>query len=347
VRAAPSQHAVTLDDKRAFLSRAETHGSETATVKVVETHMSLVFLTDSLAYKLKKPVHYPYLDFRTLEAREKDCREELRLNRRLAKEIYLDVVPLSVSKEGALKLGANGATADWLVRMRRLDDARFLDRAIAAGAVSLDDIERVGAPLVRFYTQAEPAAVDPDAYVGRFEAEHETSVLALRDERYDLPGTTVRYVDTAQRQFLREERALLVERVRARQIVEGHGDLRPEHVHLGPPVNIIDCLEFSRWLRLVDPFDELAFFCMECERLGAKDFADGLLSYCAERLQRPAGPRLIAYYKSFRALLRARLCILHLAEPEPREPAKWPRLAKAYLDLAARYARALTEREAR
>ncbi len=338
---------VALEEKRAFLSRPETYGAGTETVRVVETHMSLVFLTDGYAYKLKKPVHYPYLDFRTVEARENNCREELRLNRRLTSDVYIDVVPLTLTPEGVLALGAKGEPVDWLVHMRRLSDERFLDQVILSGKLSMHDVERVGAPLVAFYKSAPAVEIDPNALVARFSAEHETSITFLRNHPFGLSAEKLKSVDDSQRAFLDQEKGLFFERVAAHQIVEGHGDLRPEHLHLEPPVNIIDCLEFSRWLRLVDPFEELAFLAMECERLGARAFADGLLAYCSERLVPPAPARLVAFYKSFRALLRTRLCIRHLTEPEPRDPAKWPKLAAMYLDLAARYGESLTRKATR
>ena len=90
----------------------------------------------------------------------------------------------------------------------------------------------------------------------------------LLDPRYQLPWGSAHYVDAVQRRFLAERAKDLAERVRARRIVDGHGDLRPEHICLGDPVRIIDCLEFNARLRMVDPFDEIAFLCLECQRLG-------------------------------------------------------------------------------
>jgi aminoglycoside phosphotransferase family enzyme len=333
--------AVGLNEKRAFLSRPETYGAGTTAVQVVETHMSLVFLTDGHAYKLKKPVRHPYLDFRTLAARAQDCQEELRLNRRLTRDVYLDVLPLVLAKDGALALDGRGEVVDWLVHMRRLAQARFLDQAILAGAVVASDVERVGAPLVAFYRAAPPVGIDPEKLVSRFLAEHRTSVAILKHFPLDSGWDAIDLIDDALLRFLDLSAALIHARVAERRIVEGHGDLRPEHVHLGPPVNIIDCLEFSRWLRLVDPFEEIAFLTMECERLGAKAFAEQLMSYCREALEGPPPPALVFFYKSFRALLRARLCLLHLAEPFPRDAEKWPKLAAVYLTLARDYAQML------
>jgi aminoglycoside phosphotransferase family enzyme len=123
--------------------------------------------------------------------------------------------------------------------------------------------------------------------------------------------------------------------VRGRHVVDGHGDLRPEHIFLGDPVRIIDCLEFNPALRSVDPFDEIAFLCVECERLGARWAAAYLKRRIGYALRDGLSDTLFAFYRCHRATLRARLAIAHLMEPAPRTPEKWPRLARGYLGLAA------------
>jgi aminoglycoside phosphotransferase family enzyme len=118
--------------------------------------------------------------------------------------------------------------------------------------------------------------------------------------------------------------------------VDGHGDLRPEHIWLDHEVRIIDCLEFNPRLRAVDPLDEVAFLALECERLGAP-WAGRYIRKGIERGLHEASPTgLFHFYRAYRATLRARLAIAHLLEPQPRTPEKWPRVARTYLDIAAR-----------
>lgn len=112
--------AVSTAEKVAFLRTPAAYPTHPRRVDVIETHMSWVFLAGDRVYKLKKPVHYPFLDFRTLASREFHCREEVRLNRRLAPHVYLGVVPLTQDHGGALALGGGGEVVDWLVEMRRL-----------------------------------------------------------------------------------------------------------------------------------------------------------------------------------------------------------------------------------
>lgn len=138
-----SRPDASIDEKVAFLRRPEAYPSRPARVEVVETHMSWVFLTDELAYKLKKPVLYQFLDFSTVEARRLNCEREVSLNRRLAADVYHGIVSLDLGSDGNLRLGGGGTAVDWLVKMRRLPAHRMLDAAIRSDSVSAEDIDRL------------------------------------------------------------------------------------------------------------------------------------------------------------------------------------------------------------
>jgi len=299
-----------------------------------ETHMSQVFLAGDRVYKLKKPVRFPYLDFSTLARRESACRAELTLNRRLAPDIYLNVVPLMLSQQG-LAIGGDGEVVDWLVVMSRLDDGQMLDRVIREGRLHRWQLDRLVAVLVQFYRRAKPVFISPAVHTAELRRSLAYNRRVLLDGRFQIPSGLVRYIDAMQRRFLTERTALLAERVRRRRIVDGHGDLRPEHVCLGDPVRIIDCLEFNSRLRMVDPFDEIAFLCLECERLGAAWAGEYLRRRVGRALHDGESEELFIFYRCHRATLRARLSIAHLLEPNPLTPDKWTSLARTYLRLAA------------
>ena len=134
-----------------FLALPEAYSEGTACVEVRETHISLVFLSDRFAYKLKKRVQFDFLDFSTVELREQACLAELQLNRRLAPDVYLDVVPVTRTAEGRLQIGGSGEAIDWLVKMRRLDDADTLLTMIRQGSVSSSKISEIATLLADFY----------------------------------------------------------------------------------------------------------------------------------------------------------------------------------------------------
>jgi aminoglycoside phosphotransferase family enzyme len=327
-----------IEAKVAFLSRPAAYVEGTARVEVVETHMSWVFLTDRFAYKLKKPVCHEFLDFRTLEARRRNCEAELRLNRRLAPAVYLGILPLTFGARQGLRLDGAGETVEWLAKMRRLPREAMLDQAVAAGDVSPARLKGVGRLLTRFYREAAPVEMAPAEYCDRFAAGIAANRRHLQEPAYRLPLQQVERLSDCQASFVDSRAPLLARRAEARHIVEAHGDLRPEHIGLGDPPEIIDCLEFNRDLRLLDPVDELSFLALECERLGAAEIGSWMLGLYREATGDAPAEDLIAFYKSYRACVRAKIAIWHLRDREVRDPAKWPALASAYLELAAGYA---------
>jgi aminoglycoside phosphotransferase family enzyme len=311
------------------------HAGSVAAVETIETHMSWVFLVGDHALKMKKAVRYPFLDFSTLAAREHDCREELRLNARLAPGVYLGLLALRW-QAGVLSLqppeAAGGQTLDWLVLMRRLPAGRLLDRLIASQQVTPEDIAALAGRLVEFYRHADPVRVDAAEVLARQQREQALNRELLLRPGFAVPGAAPA-LDGFDAALLRHA-GLLRQRADAGRIVDGHGDLRPEHVCLLPPPVVIDCLEFNAALRAVDPFDELAFLGLECEMAGAAWIAPQLITALAAGLGDTPPPPLLPLYTASRALLRARLALAHLLEPQPRLPKHWAPLAQRYVERA-------------
>ncbi len=326
-----SPTSISLAEKVAFLGRADSYGA-TGPVICRETHMSWVFLADSQAYKLKKSLRLPYLDFSTLERRHAACEAELALNRRLAPDVYKHVEPLTWSG-GRCRLSGAGEVVDWLVVMRRLDESASLERLILAGTLTVRQFDAVITTLLGFYRRARRVGIPPDALMVQWHANLRDNRRVLLNPQLGLPTGLVLRLDGLQRLLLQEHQAAI--RSRARFIVDGHGDLRPEHIWPGPPVRIIDCLEFNARLRAVDPLDEMAFLALECERLGGKILASHVKQRAAALLAGGYCEATFGFYRRYRAMLRARLAIAHLLEANPRTPEKWPRLALSYLKLAS------------
>jgi uncharacterized protein len=320
-----------------FLSDPSSYPERTASVTVVETHMAYVFLTDESAYKLKKSVRFDFLDFSTEALRRHVCEEEVRLNRRLAPDVYLGTVPLVRDAEGALHVDMqpDSAPIDWLVKMRRLPGDRMLDQVIRARGVRRHELAALAAVLVRFYRGAPCEPIPPEAYVDRLDSAIAADVRDLGAWHNDLPISLIRSVGVALRQRLFREGDTF--RRRADHIVEAHGDLRPEHICLTDPPVIIDCLEFRRDFRMLDPLDELAFLGMECERLGDATTGPTLLRLYEEGTGDHPDRMPTEVYAAMRALLRAKLAIWHLRDGAKADDARWRSSAQAYLELACRH----------
>lgn len=325
----------TLAEKVAFLSGGGAYPQGTGEVVRCETHMSWVFLAGDKAYKLKKPVRFRYLDFSTLARRETACQAELSLNRRLARDVYLGVEALVLSPRG-LAIGGAGAIVDWLVVMRRLDERCTLEHAILDSRLEAAQLHRLVRTLVQFYRRGRRVLTSAGVELVEWRKSLANNRRILLNPRLGLPTALVRRIDRIQSSFLSQCGDMIAERVRRRRIFDGHGDLRPEHIWLTDGIRIIDCLEFNPRLRAVDPFDEVAYLSLECERLGAMWAGEILRQGLTRGLHDDPPPELLLFYRCHRATLRASLTIAHLLEPNPRTPEKWPRVARAYLSIAAR-----------
>jgi aminoglycoside phosphotransferase family enzyme len=332
-RSSSGPNAPTLGDKVRFLARPATYSCP-GQVVVRETHMSWVFMAGDRVYKLKKPVRFAYLDFSTLERRAAACRAEYLLNRRLAPDTYLGVVPLTISTSG-LAISGDGPAVDWLVVMRRLEEKETLEAALRGGWLKPLQIDRLAVTLGAFYAHAPRVPLEPECYLVGWQKALTDNCRVLFNARFGLAQGCVERIAQIQHRFCTKRAALLRERIHRRRFVDAHGDLRPEHIWLREPVTIIDCLEFDAKLRVLDPLDEISFLHLECERLGGLWAAERIRRRLARALDDDAASGLFLFYRSHRAMLRARLSIAHLLDANPRTPEKWPRLARIYLNLAA------------
>jgi len=327
-----------LDAKIRFLTQPASYPDPTRNVEVVETHMSWVFLADWFVYKLKKPVRLSFLDFSTLALRKHFCEEEVRLNRRLAPQVYLGTMPITKEAGGALSLGGDGPAVDWMVKMSRLPSDRMLDHAIRKGSVSDQDVERLAIKLATFYRAAPPIGITIAEYRRRFEGDILANLTALRAAEGLLSQEEVERVHEAQLAVLRSTPSPLDARAAEGRIIEAHGDLRPEHICLEAEPQIIDCLEFNLDFRCLDPADELCFLAIECEMLGAPAIGAKVLEHYRSITGDFPSPRLLDFYKCHRACLRSKLAFWHLQEANIRQPERWPKQTRAYFKLAGSYA---------
>lgn len=330
----PVSDAVTLADKVAFLSRPDAYPGESGPVTVRETHMSWVFLTGRHAYKMKKPMRLDRLDFGTFARRRYFCGEEVRLNRRLAPDVYLGTVPLVLRRDGTLGLDVAGTVVEWLVKMRRLPADATLEAMALAGRLTERAVRSVALRMAQLYATATPERVVEDDYRRRFRDALAADRRGLSHPGSGLPESGIGLAADRLSRFVDAEGARLNARVREGRLVEGHGDLRPEHVYFAPGLLITDCLEFDRGLRVIDPADELSYLAMECDRLGATRVGRWLFDAYGEATgDRPPGD-LVAFHEGCRALRRAGQAASHLDEPGCRDVERWQRRAREYLDLA-------------
>ena len=182
---------VSEEQKCRFLQNPASYPSKPAHITMIETHVSYVFLVGAFAYKLKKPICNEYIDFRTLELRHYFCEEELWLNHRLAPNVYLGLIPITITTHSDLEFSGTGSVVDWLVKMRRLPAERMLDKMIASGLATQHDMVRISECLVQFYIKLSPVSISHTDWIHHFEKEIEQNKKILNHYPQLLPKSII------------------------------------------------------------------------------------------------------------------------------------------------------------
>ncbi|WP_153111183.1 AAA family ATPase [Propionivibrio limicola] len=307
-------------------------------IRVVETHISYVLLNGRFAYKIKKPVNLGFLDFSSLDKRRLCCEEELRLNRRLAPELYLAVVPITGTPQAPC-LAGEGAAIEYAVKMRRFPQSSLLDRRLAHNAVPAELIDALADRIAAFHAQA-PRCPASAAY-GSPSVVWEAMAENLRQLRHALPAENCAGgLDRLERWSHASWCALdgiIVSRQHVGMVRECHGDLHLGNIALmrGKPL-IFDCIEFNPNLRWIDVINEVAFMVMDLEERGRADYAHRFLNRYLEQTGDYAGLPLLAFYQVYRALVRAKVAAIRAGQEEGGGQQHELAVCGQYLDYAQR-----------
>jgi hypothetical protein len=332
----------TETDLIAFLQDPASYSHGPPEVRLVQTHISLVAIASPYVFKVKKPVDFGFLDFSTLAKRKHFCEQEVTLNRRLCARIYEGVVPIWWS-EGRLSFEGSGSPVEYAVKMKELDAKGFLDRLLEEDAVGPEAIDRVVEKLVGFYRSA--SSTPEIAAWGRIE-----KLKISTDENFEqtasfvgeaLPGGTLEAVRYFTGLFYEREHDLLEHRRAEGHILDCHGDLRAEHVHLSDvDVCIYDCIEFNERFRYIDVASDIAFLAMDLRFHGRPQLSRYLVQHISEALGDADLKRLLPLYGCYRAYVRGKVDLMRSVEEEvlPADRAASRNEAQRYFQLALSYA---------
>ena len=313
-----------------------------AGIRVIETHISWVLLTGTYAYKIKKPVNLGFVDFTTLGLRRHYCEEELRLNRRFAPALYLEVVSIRGNSH-APRIGGDGPVLDYAVKMREFPQEALASRRIGGGRLGATEIDALAALVAEFHAGA-PAA----GPAGRFGTPDAVLSAALQNFEQMLPLARTAQEDCTLRALRlwteREHdarRDAFARRQREGFVRECHGDL-----HLGNIAMIdgrllpFDCIEFNDEFRWIDVMSEVAFLAMDLDDRGRRDLAWRFLNRYLEATGDYAGIPMLRFYLVYRALVRAKVHLMRSRQPGllRGERSRLSRAFRDYVRLAARYA---------
>ncbi|MCG8594146.1 MAG: AAA family ATPase [Kiloniellales bacterium] len=325
----------------AFLGDPANHGPGIDAVERFDTHGAMVFLAGARAYKVKRAVAFPYMDFSTLTLRRAACEQEVMLNRRTAPGLYLGTEPVTRDAEGALHLGGAGEVVEWVVVMRRFDQDGLFDRLAAAGRLTPDLMLRLTDAILSFHEAAERLEAGRALCGGsagqRAVAEESLAELAERPALFAAPE--VEALAALFRRWQEGCGGLLDERMAGGFVRRCHGDLHLRNICLieGEPT-LFDCIEFNEAYAAIDVLYDLAFLLMDLEHRALRPLANLVLNRYLQRGEALEGLAALPGFLANRALVRAKVSAS--AEASQSEAAARARLeveARQYFDMARRY----------
>ncbi len=330
----PTTLIQTLKTAAAFPHPAEA-------IQIRETHISWVLLTGDFAYKIKKPVNFGFLDYSSLEKRKQFLELEMQLNRRLAPDLYLEVLPISGTPE-APRIGDASDPFEYTLKMRQFDDSQLLNSLQQRGELQEEHLLQLAGEMADFHQQlagqTPPDDLGSAAAIWAPAQQNFDQIRELLDDDEALKQLDLLQswsVDT----FERLE-SCFNQRLADGYVREGHGDL-----HLGNAtlwqgrVVAFDCIEFNPSFRWCDVISDLAFLLMDLEDRGLKKLANITLNHYLEKTGDYAGLELLCFYKVYRALVRAKINLFRLGQPglDDEDKAAIIRQYRSYTDLAESY----------
>jgi uncharacterized protein len=299
---------VHLADIVETLSDPGVYPETTSRVEMMQTQMSVVFLTDEYVYKIKKAVNLGYLDYTTQENRKHLCEQEVKLNRRLSEDIYLGVIPISLEK-GKIVLGGKGKPIDYAVKMRKLPADRMMDALLAKNQVTQAMITRVAEKIAEFHARTETS---PD--ISKF-GTIETITFNTEENFNQTVSYIGRTITSEQHQriskytrdFLKNKTPLFRKRVSDGKIKDCHGDLHAQHICFVDGLYIFDCIEFNDRFRYVDVAAEVSFLAMDLDHWGHPELARQFVTSYVYRSGDKEIPDLLNFYKCYFAYVRGKV----------------------------------------
>lgn len=278
--------------------------------ELIETHISWLIVCDQFVYKIKKPVHYSFLDFSTLELRKHFCIREIELNKRLTQNMYLNVQPIRKWQQIFIMGGNKGTMADYAVKMNRIDREKQMDNLLTNNKVSESDIKNLAGKIALFHKHTgiiyKKDFLDIKEKFNDLLSEKEYLAKRLGTKYRHIIHHAIEISDM----FLEKKKELLTSRLYEGFCRDCHGDLHSKNIFLLPDPLPFDCIEFNDDFRQIDVLNEVAFLCMDLDAFGRQDLSDLFIHYYNQlfpAMKTSSDYSLFIYYKAYRANIRAKV----------------------------------------
>jgi len=325
------------------LMKPEAYDEDPGHIELVQTHISFVFLTRNLVYKVKKAVDLGFLDFTTLEKRRFFCEKELELNRRLCEGMYLEVVP--INRSNVIKIKGKGETVEYAVKMKRIPQEKMLSKLLEKNKVDNELIGRIAKIIAEFHSKAET-----NRRISEFGslAIIETNWEENFDQTKEFVGTTISTTDFKLireriNDFMRRNVSLFEKRIAEGRVRDCHGDIHSGNIFIADRIYIFDAIEFNERFRYSDVASDIAFLAMDLDFKERTDLSNFFVKRYVEYSGDQGLMRLFPFYKCYRAYVRGKVVSFKLEDPSVGSEEKRAAIkeAKAYFKIASTYAKIL------
>lgn len=322
------------------LQRADFFGEEVKLVKVIETHISYIFLTGDYAYKIKKPVDYGFLDFSTLEKRKYYCDEELLLNKRLCPDIYIEVLPIT-KRNNLIELNGSGEIIEYTLKMKEFSQKKIMKNLLEEKKVKKQFIKKINKKLIKFYN-----STDKNKHIDKYgridKIKKNIFENFTQTEKYigiSINEDIFNYIKKISKLFIDKNINLFDNRVKDKKICDCHGDLHSGNiVLLDDKIYIFDCIEFNKRFRYCDIASDLAFLAMDLDYLNHHYYSSLFIQDYIEKTKDFEILKILHFYKSYRAYVRGKVLSFNLNnESDYNKRKNIINQAKKYFDLSRYY----------
>ena len=325
------------------LMKPEAYDEETGKIELTQTHISFVFLTRNFVYKVKKAVNLGFLDFTTLEKRRFFCEKELELNRRLCRDMYIDVVP--INKSNVIKIKGEGETVEYAVKMKRMPQEKMMSRLLEENKVDSKFIDEIAKIIAEFHSKAET-----NKRISEFGSLKiiETNWKENFDQTREFVGKTISTEDfTLIREriehFMKNNVSFFEKRMKGGRVRDCHGDIHSGNIFVTDRIYIFDAIEFNERFRYSDVASDVAFLAMDLDFKRRTDLSNFFVERYVEYSEDQRLTKLLPFYKCYRAYVRGKVVSFKLKDPNVGGEEKRAAMkeAKAYFKLASTYAKIL------
>jgi len=322
-----------------LLSNGQFPFEQNAKARLIETAISYIIIKGNYAYKIKKNIKLSFLDFSTLEKRKHFCYEELRLNKRLAKEIYLDVLSISQKGTNWYISKSTSTPVEYAVLMQGMNPNHQLNELLQKGVVKKKSINQLAQQLSHFHLKEKSLKLYYDPFfLSREFADIEKFISTIETELGTIYTKLVHASISLSNDFIFLQQAFIRKRADDGYFKNCHGDLHVQNIFIEEQPVIFDCIEFRDEFRQIDVLNEIAFLCMDLENYGYKNLADQFLTNYIKQTNYRFGKKeklLFTYFKAYRACIRAKVTTIELSQHP--EDIQLKKKAKKYIEAMSQY----------